>query len=100
MCSFGYVLFEWDSYLVTYMLTLLEHPLAKWVAVSTYLQITKARTVNSDGLGFVPNFAVAPLPAETGASRPSPRSRSPACWMCTAGRTGTCSGWCLSATRT
>ena len=48
-------MFEWDSYLVTYMLTLLEHPLAKWVAVSTYLQITKARTTNSDGLGFVPN---------------------------------------------
>ena len=55
--GYGYVLFEWDSYLVTFMLTMLDHPLAKRVAVSTYLQVTKTRTTNSDGLGFVPNFA-------------------------------------------
>ena len=55
--GYGYVLFEWDSYLVTYMLTMLQHPLAKQIAVSTYLQVTKTRTTNSDGLGFVPNFA-------------------------------------------
>ena len=57
--GYGYVLFEWDSYLATYMLTMLDHSLAKRVAVSTYLQMTKARTTNSDGLGFVPNYASA-----------------------------------------
>ena len=55
--GWGYVLFEWDSFFSVVMLsTLFPHPSAKQLAVATFLQVVKSRTINADGLGFIPNY--------------------------------------------
>ena len=53
----GYVLFEWDNFLASYMLSGMHgQPGAKDLAYSNLIQTIKSRTTD----GFVPNFAAGP----------------------------------------